>query len=393
MPGRVGRGLPVLIAVSLLALALGTVHSFSVFLEPLEMRFGAGRGPVSLTYSLALVSLTLAVLAGHRLFGILQPARLVLAVGAVAAAGLGLTAWAPSLPVVWLGYSLLFGAANGAGYGFGLQLAAQANPGREGLAMGAVTAAYALGAVISPAPLAWALGRGGIGAAMLGLALALLAVAPIAAGMITRTGACLRIAPAGGGAPLARGALALLWTGYGAGVAAGLMAIGHAAGIARSMGLEGGPWLAPMVIALCNMGGSVSGGWMCDRIAPARLLTGLPLASAAALLVLAVTGSAGLVLICLGAIGFAYGALIAVYPAVIAKRFGPADSTRAYGRVFTAWGAAGLAAPWLAGALYDRNGDYGAALAVAAGLGLASAIVAAADDRANSDRIEPMSRP
>jgi MFS family permease len=107
----------------------------------------------------------------------------------------------------------------------------------------------------------------------------------------------------------------------------------------------------------------------------------LPLISAAALLALAGIGGPALVLVCLGAVGFAYGAIIAAYPAAIAKLFGPADSTRAYGRVFTAWGAAGLAAPWLAGVLFDRSGGYGAALGVAAGLGLVSAVAAAAGPR------------
>ncbi|MDE0787334.1 MAG: hypothetical protein OSB06_01525, partial [SAR324 cluster bacterium] len=43
-----------------------------------------------------------------------------------------------------------------------------------------------------------------------------------------------------------------------------------------------------------------------------------------------------------------------------------ASSSQIYGRVFTAWGLAGLVGPWLAGLLYDVTGDYTLALLVAA---------------------------
>ena len=48
------------------------------------------------------------------------------------------------------------------------------------------------------------------------------------------------------------------------------------------------------------------------------------------------------------------------------------SSARIYGRVFTAWGAAGLLGPWLAGVLFDLSGDYRIALLVAAAIGLGS---------------------
>ena len=43
--------------------------------------------------------------------------------------------------------------------------------------------------------------------------------------------------------------------------------------------------------------------------------------------------------------------------------------------LFTAWGAAGLTAPLAAGALHDLTGGYAAALLVAAGLSVASAVI------------------
>lgn len=368
-------GAQTLAAASILAAALGSVHAFSVFLSPLEASFNASRAAVSLTYSLALVSLTLAVLLGHRFYARWRASTFVVLVTTVAAIGAVVAAYAPSLTIVWIGYGVLFGAANGLGYGFGLQIAAQASKGREGLAMGVVTAAYALGAVVSPPLFAMALEGGGYQPAMIGLAGALIVMGGVSALLLAASGARFRRRPAEGATilPPLRD-LSLIWVGYGAAVAGGLMLIGHAAGVVRAAGAETPDWAAPVIIAGCNLAGSLIAGKLVDRTPQARLLIGLPLLSAAALLVLSATEGEAILILCLGVVGFAYGGVIAAYPAAIAKLFGLLDSPLVYGRIFTAWGAAGLAAPWLAGQLYDWSGTYQTALMTAAVLGGVSSL-------------------
>ena len=81
------------------------------------------------------------------------------------------------------------------------------------------------------------------------------------------------------------------------------------------------------------------------------------------------------VLFGLGVTGFAYGAIISIYPAAIATRFGVVEGVEIYGKVFIAWGIAGFISPWLAGILYDLNGDYRLALIIASIAGLGSALV------------------
>ncbi|MGB5559201.1 MAG: MFS transporter [Paracoccaceae bacterium] len=372
----VTRGTLVLVSASLLSMALGSVHAFSVFLEPLEQSFHASRSLVSLTYSLALVAITVAVLLGYRVFAKWSASRMVWAVCVLAAAGALVAAYAPSLAWVWLGYSGLFGIANGLGYGFGLQISAQANPGRGGISMGIVTAFYALGAAVSPALFAGAVSVGGFRTAMLDLAASLIVIAPICARLMTIAGARFAALHTEAGQPRVRlRQYILLWLGYGSGVAAGLMTIGHAAGIAKVLGFAGAPWVSPVLIAICNMAGSFAGGWMVDRLTPARPLFWLPLMSASALVLLVFQNSIAVAFFCLGAVGFSYGATIAAYPAAVARMFGSSDSARIYGRVFTAWGSAGLFAPWLAGFLFDWTQGYAVALSAAAALGIVSALV------------------
>ena len=64
--------------------------------------------------------------------------------------------------------------------------------------------------------------------------------------------------------------------------------------------------------------------------------------------------------------------LIAVVPAEVRRIGGVQGFARNYGRVFTAWGIAGITGPVTAGFLYDMTLGYGAALAMAAVLSLCS---------------------
>ncbi|MGI9351145.1 MAG: MFS transporter [Rhizobiaceae bacterium] len=388
--GSEQNGKLVLAAGVLMMLVLGSVHAFSVFLEPLEMLYSASRTKVSLIYSLALAFLTVSVLFGHMVFGHLKPARLAFLICVMAASGCILAAVAENLVTVWLGYSLLFGAANGLGYGFSLQISAQANPKSKGWAMGLITACYALGAVISPYLFDWLVIHYGFSGAMTGLALVLVMIAPVAAWLLSKANAKFTVStPSGDDKIPVDGSLVLrLWIGYGTAVAAGLMAIGHATGIARAGGLEDSlVLLAPIIIALFNMCGSLVAGWLADRISIKKMLTALPVLSSAALVMLAIGNGAHLMLSAFAAIGFSYGAIIAVYPVAVGSLFGAVLGVRIYGKVFTAWGLSGLLAPVFAGFLYHRFGNYEIALFAAAGGGLLSLLATWNLPARNSEQI------
>jgi OFA family oxalate/formate antiporter-like MFS transporter len=367
------QGRKVLFATSMVSMVLGSIHAFSVFLEPLGTMFETSRANVSLVYSFCLVFLTAAVLFGPAIYSRVQPATIYLCVALLGAIGTGLAGIADSLDVVLFGYSFIFGIANGLGYGFGLQFAARANPDHSGYAMGVVTAAYAFGAVLAPYGFEIALAYGGFFSAMIALGSVVVIVAMGAALLIAQTGAQYHDAKAKPRiSSLPWVPIAMTWIAYGSGVTAGLMAIGHAAGIAESAGFSG--WIAAAVIAGCNLVGSLLTGWLSDRVSHRSILTILPLLGAVALLML--SGFPNLTVALLGVVGFAYGGIIATYPAAIAILFPGENGPYAYGRIFTAWGAAGLLAPFLAGQIYDLGGSYSPALWLASGLGFISAVVA-----------------
>jgi OFA family oxalate/formate antiporter-like MFS transporter len=363
----------------LVTFVLGSIHAFSIFLVAFESLLQLPRSEISLIYSLALVALTLAVLIGYRIYALLPSWLLVLGTCLLAAAGLVVAARAQTWWALFTGYSLVFGFCNGIGYGYCLQLVGRVMPEIRGFAMGAVTAAYAIGSIVFARVFAWRITQDSAQSALLTLALCLLACGLLAALMLYVSRARFGRLPsvdrqAGGGIDHLR--VAQFWLAYMASVFAGLMAIGHAAGIAMSVGA--GVELATLAAITIGIGSALGGflaGWLVDRWPLTRLLVGLPLIAASALLIISLAASAPMVVALLSLVGFSYGSIIAVYPVAIANYFG-AQGPRAYGQVFTAWGFAGLVAPWSAGLVYDLHAGYELAMIIAAVLAFLSALCA-----------------
>lgn len=99
----------------------------------------------------------------------------------------------------------------------------------------------------------------------------------------------------------------MIWAAYGCGVTAGLMAIGHAAGIAATQDFSS--WVAAATISSTNLVGSVIFGWLSDKVSHQSVLTTLPLISTMALIGLSVFSRQPLTL--LKILGFACGEAIA----------------------------------------------------------------------------------
>lgn len=362
----------------LMTLAMGTLHAWSVFSADLEHTLAFSRMLSSLVYSLTLVTLTLTVLLAVPLFTRYKPMILFAAAGFIAGAGL-LLASSGSSPLLFLGYSVLFGFANGIGYGFALQLSAQVFPHRGGLAMGLTTAAYALGATLGAQVLGSLVESVGSMHTLRLHGLSFIVLAPILALMIHRSKAIyLGNSTSAPPEPISASLIGQYRFCYGLGVFAGLLAIAHAAPFIASFNnstLALALWGA-IFLGLGNALGGVLAGLASDYLKAKHIVTVLPVVAAAALAVAAFASNANTALAALVVIGFTYGAFIAVYPVAIARQFGQTASASAYGRVFIAWGIAGLLAPVLAGLIYDLSHSYRYSLLLAMVLSLGSAVVA-----------------
>jgi len=82
-----------LLACIAVSTVLGSIHAFSVLIPGWESESGQSRAAISLAYSLALVSLTLAVLYGHYLYRCASASLIFLIVAIGSGAGLWLSVY------------------------------------------------------------------------------------------------------------------------------------------------------------------------------------------------------------------------------------------------------------------------------------------------------------
>ncbi len=367
-------------------LAVGTLFAWSLVAEEAAAGVGAGRGFAGVVFASAIAVFAAVLLAAGRAPGWLGPRRLLLAAAVAGSGGLLLAASARGPLALWCGVALLFGAANGLAYGVAIRLATQ-SPRRRGTATGVVVAAYAAGPVvlglIAPAVLAVADWRTCLAVLACAVAVLLLAAALLATPDRAGPGGDRR---AVAGRPPGR-VVVLLWLVFAGGAAPALLLFAYAVPLAEQARLDAGAaGLAVSALAAGNLAGRLAAGWWSDRIGRPRALA-VALGAAAVSLGAVSLGAVSLGAVSLGAVsiggsavpvhvvvvaagflgtGLAYGAVSSLVSAATADRV-PADAfSRAYGRVFTAWGCAGLLAPLAGDAVVALHEDHPALLMLAA---------------------------
>jgi MFS family permease len=152
-----------------------------------------------------------------------------------------------------------------------------------------------------------------------------------------------------------------------------LVVFATAAPLASATGLgPGAAGAAVSLLAAGNLAGRLGAGWWSDRVGRLPALATALAATAVALAGLAVRAAPAVVLTGFLVVGLAYGAVSALVPAATADRVGAAAFPAVYGRVFTAWGCAGLLAPLLAARVTDAAGAQPGLLLLAVPLALAA---------------------
>ena len=367
-----------LVAATIINLPFGTLYAFSVLLKPVEGLIGATRGEMSFVFGLTTVTLTAGMNLAPRLYRRLSAATLAIGCALSSGAGLALASSATGVAQFAIGYALLFGPGAGVLFTVSQQAVNQTVTRSRGLASGYVVSLYPLGAMLGAPILGWSIQAFGLRAALGGLAVVVVITCAIAAALFRATAIRTYDEAASEAAEIRHGReFYFLVAVFFLAAAAGLMVLSQAAAIVQSYG--GATYFA-VVATTCITGAvgaaRITGGWLVDHFAPSRVGMGAHLCSLAGALLLSAFPTPLVAAFALGMIGAGYGFVSGLVAGAIARYWHKNQFGAIASRLYIAWCAAAISFPVVAGALFDRSGNYATAVLAAAGINILGVLVA-----------------
>jgi OFA family oxalate/formate antiporter-like MFS transporter len=367
--------------------ALGTLYAWSVFVAPLEMRFGWKRADTSLVFTVAVIVFALTFVVAGRIQDRFGPFYCSLAGGILVSLGFYLSSYTNSLTYLIVCFGVIGGLGNGFGYATPIPVMAKWFPDKRGLAVGLAVGGYGAGsAIFGPLAQLKLIPLYGLPATFKILGAVFFVMTIVGAFLLRNPPLGYR--PPGWAPPAASksGATAqefgpgemlrtrtfyLMWVGYALGCSAGLMVISQLVPFARSVGVAAAA-LSTMTLvvgAAGNASGRILSGWMSDRLGRINVLRVMIGISTLAMPFLYAAGtSVALLYLAVFIVYWCYGTQLSVNGAAASDFWGTTNAGINYGLLFTAWGVAGIIGPAIGGALYDQYHDYKAAFYSAAAL-------------------------
>jgi OFA family oxalate/formate antiporter-like MFS transporter len=375
------------IGALLMNLALGTLYAWSVFVAPLEERFGWKRADTSMVFTIAVTVFALSFVAAGRIQDTVGPLYCSLAGGILVSLGFYLCSYTNSLTYLFICFGVIGGLGNGFGYATPIPVIAKWFPDNRGLAIGLAVGGYGAGsAIFGPLAQLKLIPSYGLPATFRILGAIFFVMTTIGA-LLLKNPPVVQRSPSLASAntlkytstsheftpkeTLRTSTFYLMWVGYALGCSAGLMVISQLVPFAKSVGIAAGA-LSTMTLvvgAFGNTSGRILSGWLSDKIGRINVLRAMIGISMIAMPALYAVGSdvSGLYL-AVFVIYWCYGTQVSVNGTAASDFWGTKNAGTNYGMLFTAWGVAGIIGPRIGGVLYDKYHNYKAAFYTAAAL-------------------------
>ena len=377
------------------AVFTGFGYTWSVYLKPMAAAHAWGTADVALSYTALMSTAAAMAIVSGWLLRYVQPRTLVLAGGVLLGGGIVALGSVTSL-------GAMYAAAFVAGVGLGLVYpgASMANlirffPDRGGFASGWLTAGAGIGGMLWGPVAVWLIGQFGLTPA-LRIVGVVFGVAIVACSRFVST-APDGYAPAGwtppahltteSGVPqrdwrhmLRSPLFYLLAALFLLGTTSGMLVIGQAAPIVENMAAAStrAAGFAVTAVALGMVIGKVGWGWLSDRVGRAAVLLLLFVVVIAALLPMTAAGGYGLLVLGMAVVASCYGGFVSVMGPVTADTFGSRYLGVNFGVMFLSIAVAAYVGPQLGARVAEASGgDFAAAFAVAAAMGVAGLVAAA----------------
>src|SRR3977135_2693575 len=129
-------------------LALGTLYGWSVFVAPLEARFGWKRAETSMVFTIAVTVFALSFVVAGRIQDRFGPLGCSLAGGTLVSLGFFLCSYTTNLTYLYVCFGVIGGLGNGFGYSPPSPVTAQWVPHKRGWAVGLAVGGYGAGSAI-----------------------------------------------------------------------------------------------------------------------------------------------------------------------------------------------------------------------------------------------------
>ncbi|KYZ75843.1 MFS transporter [Anaerosporomusa subterranea] len=376
----------VLLSGILINLCIGSAYAWSVYQKPLIAMFKWSTKETSLAFTLSCVLVPLAMIVAGKIQDQKGPKMVIFGGGIIFGLGIIGAGFTNSLSFLYMTYGVLGGIGIGTVYACTVANTVKFFPDKRGLASGLVVAGFGSGAVVL-APLSSALIESyGVLATFKILGVAYLVLISACTTLVKTAPPGYR--PAGWTPPpptattitgtdknwremLSDPMFYVLWSIYLIGCVSGLMIIGHASPIGQEV-IKLSPATAAMCVgflALANTAGRIFWGWVSDKIGRYNAVKIMFILAGLMMFTLTQVTTFVPFVIVLMAIGLCFGGVMGIFPSITADAFGAKNLGMNYGIIFTAWGAAGIVGPLMAGHFKEINkGDYTQAFLIAAGL-------------------------
>lgn len=363
--------------------------AFSVFSKPLQEATGGNSAQVALTLTIYQTFMALFGILSGKIIDKSGPKKLMFIGGIVFGLGWALTAFASSIPMLYLTTGLIAGAGNGLLYNPSLNMALKWFPEKKGTMSGLLLASASVGPLALSkvgAILCEAMGTKGF--IYIGIAYTILVciaswfTAVPEDGWVpdgytlekqTDNNSVKDVAP---GEMIKTVKFWIMLLLFALSCTAGIMMIGSLSTIAQTqLGVD--PIVASNFVAvncIANLCGRLIIGKFCDKVGEAKTLIGILVATILSLLGLKFVGSSiALFTACLVILGGAFGGVLVVYPPLTAKNFGMKNQGMNYGIMFFAYAIGSLLGPQIAARFVDVNAGmmaYGPVYMVAIGVAI-----------------------
>ena len=379
MPLEKGRW--VLVASGLIInLLLGSVYSWSVFVQPLtdyytgELGQAVTANDILMPFSVFLAVFAITMPFTGKIIDRYGPRNVTITGGALTGLGWFLASFSSSVQMLSVLYGVIGGIGVGIAYSVLVAVAAHWFPDRRGLAVGLMVLGVGFSAFFTANIAGWLIGSYGVMNTfrIFGVVITVLTILLALPLKFPPTG----WVPVGWTPPalkpgeekpcecnyslmLKSSSFYGLWACYFIGSLAGLMAVSIAKPAGTDVGIEAG--LATFLVgffAIFNGGGRPVFGALTDKLTPRNAAMISFILIALASLFMWQIPIVPVYVIAFAVLWGCLGGWLAIAPTTTASYFGTCDYPRCYGIVFLAYGAGAIAGPQLAGFIKTSTGSY-----------------------------------